>query len=202
MITSQEQERISAAIAAVEQQTDAELVTVLAKQSDDYRFIPTLWAALLALLTPMALGYTHFWLQASDLQWVQLVVFVVLALLFRWPPLMLRLVPRSIRHGRAAGMARRQFLAQQLHHTKDATGVLIFVSERERYVEILADQGINQHVKPEQWQTFISAFVARIQSKQVADGFIECIQSCGALLKTHVPATVQKNELPNHLVMI
>jgi putative membrane protein len=31
---------------------------------------------------------------------------------------------------------------------------------------------------------------------------LNCIAGCGALLQQHVPTTHQKNELPNHLVIL
>ena len=40
----------------------------------------------------------------------------------------------------------RQFLAHGLHKTENRTGVLIFAAVAERYVEIIADAGINAKV--------------------------------------------------------
>ena len=71
--------QVSDAIEAVEKDTDAELVTVLAKQADNYFYIPTLWAAMLALLLPALLRMTHFWLSADELFMLQWIVFIVFA---------------------------------------------------------------------------------------------------------------------------
>lgn len=202
LLTAAERERVAHAIAAVERETDAELVTVLARRADPYPYVPTLWAAGVALLTPGVLALTPLWLGLWDILLAQWVVFVALALALRWPPLMYRLVPKSVQRWRAANLARRQFLEQNLHHTRGETGVLIFVSEAEHYVEILADRGIARHVDDEQWQSIVDTFTARVRNGETAEGFCECVRSCGELLKTHVPATAQKNELPNHLVLI
>ena len=107
-----------------------------------------------------------------------------------------------MRTWRASSLARRQFLEQGLHHTAGETGVLIFVSEAEHYVEILADRGIDEHVGHERWQAIVDAFTARVKAGETVEGFIECVDACGALLALHVPATHERNELPNHLVMI
>ncbi len=32
--------------------------------------------------------------------------------------------------------------------------------------------------------------------------FLDCVRGCGELLQTHVPVSDQKNELPNHMVII
>jgi putative membrane protein len=111
-------------------------------------------------------------------------------------------VPRRLKQWRAAQLARYQFLEQNLHHTTGSTGVLIFVSEAEHYVEILADTGISQHVGADQWQRIVDALVARIGSGETAQGLVECIAACGELLQQHVPATAQKNELPNRMIVL
>lgn len=202
MLNNEQLERIAGAIEAVEKQTDAELVTVLAKRADDYLYIPTLWAALLALLAPVIIDFTPLWLSGHDMLLIQWIVFMVFAVLLRFPPIMMRLVPKRVRYWRASNLARRQFLENNLHYTKGETGMLIFVSEAEHYVEIIADRGIDRHVRKEQWQDIVNAFITRVKAGQVEAGFMECIERCGELLRQHVPATEEKNELPNHMVVI
>lgn len=202
LLTQNEQQQVAAAIAAVERHTDAELVTVLAARSDDYAHVPVLWAAALALLTPGALALSPFWLDLWSVLILQWLVFVVLALVFRLPALRLLLVPKRLKHWRAAHLARRQFLEQNLHHTRGQTGVLIFVSEAERYVEVIGDSGINRHVSKEQWQDIVDRFTAQVRSGDTLQGFLDCVASCGELLRSHVPVSDQKNELPNHMIII
>jgi putative membrane protein len=202
LLSADDQRAVAAAIATVERETDAELVTVLARRADSYTYIPLLWAAAIALLTPAVLALTPLWLNLWDVLFAQWLVFAVLALLLRIPAVMLRLVPRSIKHWRAGNLARRQFLEQNLHHTRGETGLLIFVSEAEHYVEIIADRGISRHVDNTQWQAIVDRFTASVQSGETRRGFVDCVQACGELLCRHVPATSEKNELPNHLVVI
>lgn len=202
LLNEENQNQVSRAIAAVEKDTDAELVTVLARQADNYRYIPMMWAALLSLLVPLILAFTPIWLAPLEVLLAQWTTLVVLALVFRWPPLMMRLVPASVKQRRAADLARRVFLDQGLHHTKGGTGVLIFVCEAEHYVEILADQGIARHVPNERWQSIVDTFTAHVKARDTLNGFLECVASCGDELITHVPATEQKNELPNHLIVL
>lgn len=202
LLNEEDQKRVARAIAAIEKDTDAELVTVLARQSDDYRYIPLLWAALLSLLVPLALAFLPVWLSALETLLAQWTVLVLLALLFRWPPLMMALVPRRVKQWRAANLARRTFLDQGLHHTKGGTGLLIFVSEAEHYVEILADRGIAEKVPDQRWQSIVDTFTTHVKQGEVLNGFLECIASCGDELILKIPATEQKNELPNHLVLL
>ncbi|WP_417547539.1 TPM domain-containing protein [Marinobacter segnicrescens] len=202
LLTTTEQDRVAAAINAVERETDAELVTVLARQADSYAYIPLLWAGILALLLPGLVNYFTEWFDADLLLLVQWGVFLVLGALFGIPRINTRLIPRHVRYWRAGNLARRQFLEQNLHHTKGSTGMLIFVSEAERYVEILVDQGISARVDNAVWEDIVQAFTRQVRQGDTCQGFLDCIQACGEHLREQVPATHERNELPNHLVIL
>ncbi|MNJ33280.1 hypothetical protein D3C77_279640 [compost metagenome] len=202
LLSEHEQRQVAEAIAQVERHTDAELVTVLASRADDYAYIPLLWASLLALLVPGLLFYLTGGFSVNSLLIVQWLTFLALCLLFRIPSLTTRLIPRSVRHWRASNLARRQFLEQNLHHTVGSTGVLIFVSEAERYVEILVDEGISRHLDNEVWEGIVKRFTEQVRQGQTVQGFVSCIEACGELLSQHVPLTHERNELPNRLVVL
>ncbi|OSN68773.1 hypothetical protein BV349_00862 [Pseudomonas syringae pv. actinidiae] len=53
LLNKDEQRQVAEAIDRVEQRTDAELVTVLAARSDDYAYMPLIWAGH----RPVAAGY-------------------------------------------------------------------------------------------------------------------------------------------------
>jgi len=80
--------------------------------------------------------------------------------------------------------------------------VLIFVSEAERYVEILVDDGISSRLDDSHWDGIVRAFTQQVKQGQTLAGFIACIDACGELLKVHVPVTQTRNELPNRLVVL
>ena len=202
LLNEQEQEKLRVAVAEAEQKTAAELVTALASKSDDYHYIPLLWAAFVALTVPL-LSLWFFPLPTINLYVVQLASFMVCGLLFRLPLIQQRLIPNSVRSWRAANMARRIFLERGLHHTKGETGVLIFVSEAERYVEILVDRGISKHIEDQQWQQIIDRFTAQVKAGNTLSGFIECVNSCSELLAEHIPADAENpNELADGLIII
>jgi putative membrane protein len=202
LLTKAQLKRVEEAVARVEKHTDAELVTVLATHASDYRYLPALWAALIALFVPGVLRLMPLWLDLVDVMLAQILVFAAFALLLRLPPLMRRVVPRSLKLHNASSLARVQFLQHKLHNTRHATGVLIFVSEFERYVEIIVDRGISSKISKEQWQALIDDFVQQVKADNTLQGFLNCINGCSELLARHVPATNQKNELPNRLVLI
>ncbi|ANF84959.1 TPM domain-containing protein [Pseudomonas sp. M5A4_2d] len=202
LLTEHEQRQVAEAIARVEKTTDAELVTVLAARADDYAYIPLLWASLIALVVPGVVHYLSGYLTMYTLLLAQWATFIVLCLVFRLPKVTTRLIPRSVRHWRASNLARRQFLEQNLHHTLGGTGVLIFVCEAERYVEILVDEGISKHLDNSSWDGIVKAFTQQVKQGQTLAGFIACIEACGELLKVHVPVTQTRNELPNRLIVL
>ena len=77
LINKTQQKNISDAIAAVERNTNAELVTVLARQADDYRYIGFTWAALVALVSPGVLLMLPLWLDLQHIIFTQSITFTV-----------------------------------------------------------------------------------------------------------------------------
>jgi len=201
VLSSQERAQVVDAIAEVERHTNAELVTVLVACSDDYRYVPVLWSTLAALVSAGPLALTHF--AAATVVAIELGVFCAALLVLQIPAVARRAIPRHVAHWRASNMARRQFLEQRLHHTAGATGVLIFVSEAERFVEVLADRGISALVDDSRWQVIVDKFVADVQRRRVAAGFLDAIAACGEILAEVVPKTPDnRNELDDRLIVI
>ena len=202
LLTEQQRQHVEEAVTRAEQLTDAEIVTVLAPRADDYSYIPLLWASLIALLVPALAHFLIADLSIYSLLMLQWATFVFLSLLFRVPAITTRLIPAHVRYWRASNLARRQFLEQKLHHTEGRTGVLIFVSEAERYVEIIVDEGISRHLDDSDWGTIVSDFTRRVALGHTAEGFITCIDASAALLAQHIPRTQPRNQLPNRLVIL
>lgn len=200
-LNEEQKQRLRAQIEEVEKQTSGELVTVIARQSDPYPYVPLLWASVIALSLLPLMGLAGLRFELTTVSIIQLGGFLVLSTLFRWPPLKMRLIPKQTKLRRAARSAREQFLEQGLHHTRDRSGVLIYVSVGERYVEILADKGINEKVDQSQWDGIVADFIQAVKKGRTAEGFEQAVAACGAVLAEHFPAAPgDKNELPDHLV--
>ncbi|MEC9367752.1 MAG: TPM domain-containing protein [Pseudomonadota bacterium] len=202
LFSQKERQRISRAIAQAEKKTSGEIVTVVADSSDDYTFIPVLWAALAALALPMPLIFLAAW-PLQDIYSAQLLVFLVFAAAAQWWPLRVRLVPGRVKRARAHRHAVEQFLAQNLHTTAKRTGVLIFVSLAERYAEVIADKGINDKAPQGLWDGIVAELTAHLSRGEAAEGFVGAINGCGAILAQHFPpGSADENELPNHLIVL
>jgi putative membrane protein len=197
-LTADDHAAIAAAIAAAEKKTSAQFVCVLARASSDYAHVPLIWASVLALLTPWPLiEFTEWSVQRIFL--VQLVVFIVFALVFSWMPLRLALVPRVVRRARAHRAALEQFVLRRVAHTRNRTGVMIFVSLAERYARIMADEGVAQKVHAADWQAAVDALVSHMREGRIAAGFTAAIERCAAVAAVHAPPDGAANELPDRL---
>lgn len=202
IVSKEDRGRIGAAVKAAEAKTSGEIFVVVARQSDDYRFIPILWATLVALVEPLALIYATN-LPASIIYAMQLAAFVILAFVLSLPSVRPQVVPSGIKHARAKALAVQLFLAHGLHTTEARTGVLIFVSLAEHHAEIVADTGIASRVDQKTWDAAMATLVAEIRAGRLADGLLAAVAATGAELARHFPKRAgDRDELPNELVVL
>ena len=204
MISDADRMRIADAIRAAEARTTGEIFCVLARSAGGYRLVPVAWAAAVALIVPLPLIYLSEW-GPTTIYVVQLIAFTLAAIGLSQPALRLRIVPRRRKRERAHAAAMRQFLAQGMQKTEGRTGVLIFAAQAERYVEIIADGGIDAKVTQDVWDAAVAALIAAIKDGRAGDGFVAAIEQCGAVLAQHFPVTpgsINPDELPDKLVEI
>lgn len=202
-LSAEEKQKISAAIRNVESGTQGELLCVITSASNDYRYLPLFWSVLVTLLVPAVIWMLGVWWNAWEIYFAQIAVFLVAMTVFQWSPVKMRLIPKHVQTMHAARRAREQFYAQCLHRTRERTGVLLFVSVAEHFVEILADEGIHTKVAPGTWDNIVAAFVDNVRQRRTAQGFLQAIEACGTILQEHFPARVDNpDELPNRLIEV
>jgi putative membrane protein len=201
-LTADDETRISAAIQSAEKTTSGEIVAVVAAESDSYLWAPILVAALAAL----AIAAPFLFLTWMNVYWIyllQIATFVGLGLLLMQRPVRYWLVPKALKQERAHARAVEQFLVQNLHTTTGRTGVLIFVSVAEHYVEILADAAVHSKITPNDWQAIVDQLTAAIAVGKTGDGFVTAIARSGAVLAAHFPpGSADPHILPNHLIVL
>jgi putative membrane protein len=220
---------IQAAVRQAEARTTGEIYCVLAEESSEYGETPLAWAAGVALLGPalLLLGGVHVsapdvfggWTSAQLGQAaeaaarsaligaiaLQALLFVgVLVLLAAVPPLRRALTPPHLKRERVARRAHEQFLAKNLQATRERTGVLIYVSLAERMAELIADQGIAEHVEPHVWDKAMAALTEGLKRREPAAGFAAAIGLCADVLAERFPADPDDNpnELPDAIVIL
>jgi putative membrane protein len=202
VLTDADQARISAAVHAAESATSGEIYVVIAETAGAFRFVPVLWAALLALVVPWPLLLLTRW-AADTVLAAQALVFVAAALLASHPALHRRLVPTAIAADATRRAALASFMAQGVHLTENRTGVLIYVALAERRVEIVADAMINNCVEQRVWDELAETVVSAARRGALADGIIGAVERAGAILTQHVPRRHDDcNELSDRVVLL
>lgn len=218
-LSEAEKQALREKIRQAEISTTGEIVTVIANQSDGYRFIPMLWAALISLSIPglyflfehvSTAGWTYPGESSSNLgllYQIQVLVFLGLGSLFQWAPVRLWLIPKSVKLQRARRHAHEQFVNQGLYLAHNHTGVLIFVSVAEHYVEIIVDKAVADAVDKSVWEQTVNDFIQDVRKGKISQGFSRAIDNCRDVLSENFPASEENpdgnpDELPNHLIEI
>ena len=202
LLNFEERDKLEELVRDSEAKTDAEIVVVLARRSDSYLYAPSLVAAVAGMLVPFISIYWPFWLDTHELVLVQMSVFISLATFFRIPALQRNLVPKRTKFFRASNLAMRHFLAQGVHTTKDNLGVMIFISEFERYIEIVVDYGVSERISEDVWAKAVNLAIPFLKQNKAFDALNRIIGDVGKILQDEFPITEDKQELPNHVIMI
>lgn len=201
LLTQHERHTIEHAIAAAETKTAGELVLAIVPQSHGYSGYRALitWVWSMGIVLCMH----HLWPTWSTAT-ILLLQIPIAAIV--WPVtglgVVLRLLlPRHVMQQAVHQRVMQMFADRGVHHTRDASGILVMISEKEHRVVILADRGIHHRVDANHWQRYVDQIIKGIQRHQTHDAVIDVIQHMGALLATHFPRQHDDtNELPNRVI--
>jgi len=219
-LTDEDRQKVSAAIAAAEANSNGEIVAVATPLSDPYHDVALHWALvpLFAVLAwaawrPTALVWWYDFLfggwspdptlsQLFTLLMVFAVLkFTVALLILKWMPLRLFLTPRATKHRRVRRRAVSIFKAAAERRTAGRTGVLIYLSMGERRAEIVADEAILKVTDDHTWGEAMSSLIAEVREGRPADGIVAAIKRVGVVLAEHFPRTAGDiNEIPDKLI--
>ena len=201
-LSEADRERIRNAIRAAEVNTAGEIYVVVAGEAAEFRSIPVLWAAIVALIVPWPL-YLLTNLASGIILLLQVLAFVVIATVTSHNQIRHRLVPPSIAAAAARKAAQAQFMAHGVHLTAERTGILVYVALADRRVEIVADDGINKKVAQSELDQLAQHVVIAARSGILADGLVSAVNGAGRLLSRHFPpSAANPNELPDRVVEI
>ena len=207
-LSAADRQKVTEAITKAEKSTSGEIVAVAARQSDDYIHVPLHLATALALAVPLAVAvYNHYFIwDAISVGWIfvlQLATFILAALVLSLPFFRFHVTPRKLMRKYASRNAAQQFLALNTSSTLGRTGVLIFVSILERYVEIIGDIGITSKVDRKVWQKIVDDMVPLLAKHKISDAMVLGVERCGAELSQHFPpGKSNPNELPDRFIIL
>ena len=219
-MSPEDHELVTAAVSKAERESDGEVVTIVAPQSDAYHDVGLHFAILAMLLVPVLFGLlpqsANDRLAALLFGWnaeptrVQLAVFLfsAMALVFlivryalAYRPLRMALTPGRTKSRRVHRRAVELFRVGCELKTRGRTGVLIYLSLLERRAEILADRAIADQVEAEVWGDAMAALVDEVKAGRPGAGMAKAVERVGAVLARILPPKGDNpNELPDRLV--
>ena len=225
-LTSEDRERIAAAVAQAEARTSGEILCVLTEEVSAYREVALVWAAAVALLAPplafvigaqplsisQALGgwsiahstaaEARIGLALTLYAAAQAALFTACMLVFSLPPVRRALTPGRLKDQRVHQAAFRHFVSTGLHLRPDLTGVLIFASIQDRRMEVIADEIIHAKVGQGAWDDVVSQALAAMREGGPGAGLAHAVTLCGDLLARHFPDDGKANRFPNQPVEV
>ncbi len=87
-----------------------------------------------------------------------------------------------------------------MNNTKLGNGVLIYVAVEDRTLVIMGDEGINNVVAPNFWESTKDAIITQFKNGRTKQGLVDGILMAGEQLKKHFPYTKKdRNELPDDI---
>jgi putative membrane protein len=116
------------------------------------------------------------------------VIAAVVTFALDWMDLRLMLVPRHAKNWECWELAHRSFASRILAQNDRKTGIVLFVSFGERYVEVVTDRDVDRHVPQSVWDAIIKAFTAAAKQGRVGDALVTAVESCTKVLEQHYPA--------------
>ncbi|MET0410717.1 MAG: TPM domain-containing protein [Polyangiaceae bacterium] len=203
ILNTADEAAIQQRIGEIEQKTAGELLVVTAPRSSGY---DRARAQASALVTFALAVLTYLFVPHIPGVWVlcgQAPLFVGLYWLAALPPITRALVAEGVQRQKVAARARQLFVEQGITETRDRSGVLVYLSEVEHRIEILADRGVHQRVGAEGWQRMVDGVVSAIQRGQAGQGVLAAIDAIGLVLTEHFPRRADDvNELSDTVVRV
>lgn len=198
-----EQEAICTAVHEAEGKTSGELVPMLVSESHSYPLAAVRGGSLVALIIALSLTAPiagMFWLSASNM-WVFLGIFFPFYWLTNWiiersPSLKRFFLFADEMEKEVQNSAFAAFFEERLYKTRDANGILIYISLLERRAWIIADSGISDRIETRKWDETVQCITNGIKTNQACDALCQAISMIGDILTTEFPVREDdQNEL-------
>ncbi len=193
-LTEEQQEKVTRSVQQAELTTSGEIVPMIVSACDDYAKARFLTALLFSL--PAALVIPHFlstwlWFEPDNV-YLFLCLMVPLFLVFNqviifYPRLAKLFLSSEEMEREVQEEAVRCFFEEKLYATRDANGILVFISVFEKKVWILADYGIDRKIDPQTWVALVNALTAKIKDGEPCTGLCQTISEIGQILQQHFP---------------
>lgn len=202
VFSEKEKSEIANRIALVETKTQAEIVIAMTLSSTPVGHLWILWTAF-TLLFGQALIHSLWPWSSGILQQIALVCLSLLSGVFlsRFAFLNRLVFSNETLESQCRTKALAFFYQSDIKKTQEHTGVLVFISEFEHQVIILADQTTNRILERDFLNQCVKLLSARLKSKQAKQGIDEILDKLETVLSAQLPSkTINENEVPNHVI--
>jgi putative membrane protein len=201
--------KIEESVARLEKETSGELVPYFVNKSDDYIEVSWFLAAVFgAFGLLLVFSLSLFWSLPYGISMMEIFAFPIMLMVIgyflpvlfptlkAYPPGQQKIDQRVMQRAMEA------YLECGIFNTLQRSGILLFISELEHEVVILADEGISKQVDKGVWQDIVDALIVKIKSEQITEGICEAIDDCRVLLieKGFNKKTDDPNQLPDGLI--
>ncbi len=207
-LSPEEQKQITDAVHAAERCTSGEIVPLITSGSHSYPMAAMRGGMVFAL--PLAILLTApvagmFWLTPTNM-WVFLLLFFPL---FFGISLVIQAIPGLKRFFLFKGemlaeveeAAHVSFFIERLYQTRDANGVLLYISLLERQAWVIADSGINDRIPVREWEEVVALVTQGIKEKKQAQAICQAVSRIGEILEKDFPVQADdENELHDLII--
>jgi len=206
--STQDLERIKAAVHQAESKISGEIVPVFVEKSGFYSVAnyraAVVSGAMVFLLVILFDRYTPALAIYDPLLIFLLVVMFSLVgtLISNYVDFIKRIfIPQQHLDRATRQRAETAFLQEEVFNTRHRTGIMIFISFFEREVMVIADRGISKVVEQKEWDKMVQGIIQNIRKGKVVDGIEAAILRCGEILleKGFLKTADDINELKDDL---
>ncbi len=197
-------QKVYDSIAAVEQDSSAEIVVIKHPQADSY-----LYSNLMFAMCFMVAVYTVLMYIPIEIDSYLIYIFTILSLPLGFAivhflkPLKRLMISKKLMNRKVEIYARALFQKGRLHLTLDHTGILVYCSDFEKMVMIIADNGVEISVPKLDMDKILDAFNDVYKDDNFEENLCKGLAVMKDILKVYLPAKEPNfNEIPDDLTIV
>ncbi len=207
-LTTEERQTVTDAVQTAEKRTSGEIVPMIVSESHSYPVAPIVGGVFFALPTALLSARLFgglLWL-GTDNMWLFLIFFAVYYGIGYFSVKRIPRLKRFFFSPTRADLAVQEaaaaaFFSEALYDTRDANGILLYISVFEQRVWVLGDRGIDDKIDPQTWQKIVDLVSQGIKQGSPCLAICDGIELIGAILEEHFPIKADdKNELHNLII--
>jgi len=206
--STQDLDRIKAAVHQAESNISGEIVPVFVEKSGVYSVANYRAAVVTGALVFLLVIFFDRYMPALAIYDPLLIFLLVVmfsligALISNYVDFIKRIfIPQQHLDRATRQRAETAFLQEEVFNTRHRTGIMIFISFFEREVMVIADRGISKVVEQKEWDKMVHGIIQNIRMGKVVDGIEVAILRCGEILleKGFLKTADDVNELKDDL---